>query len=67
MASDGHRGSRHRVSDLASDFDDDDLEAFARSAEKAADDPALSLGDAIELYSSADVARAAAIRKRGRK
>lgn len=57
---------RHRVPDLIEEFEDEDLEQFALSAERAADNPELDIVDLSELYGAADTVREAAIIKRRR-
>ena len=63
------RRPKHRPMDLIEDFTEEDLEAYAASAERAADHPELDILDLCDLYSAADTTREAARlgrRKRGR-
>jgi hypothetical protein len=54
---------RHRTPDLAASFEQEDLDAFAESAERAAD-TYLAFEDLHELYAAADAVSAAARMKR---
>jgi len=58
---------RHRIPDLATSFLQEDLDAYAESAERAADDdPYLAFEDLHELYAAADAVAAAARMKRSK-